>query len=253
METRLEERPVISVVFWSPSPGADNEVSERYMKWLLEVYHPLMMKLPELVGIDDYWIVRETQPEYPSMGGLFHFKNLSDWRGYTATSIGQDIMKENSLWIERGITDNIWSAAYALIRSLRSKPAFTSANKDTRITDAPIILLEAYRLSAEEQEKYVKWFNEFGCKIFIPLFLKLPGVVGYDWYEDSGLRRRQEAREHEYPKYLSIIYFETLIAYDSFMKSAELAGFLRTMRSIFPRGLNYKWHVQYQLIKSFRK
>jgi hypothetical protein len=77
--------------------------------------------------------------------------------------------------------------------------------------------------------------------------------MGYDWYEDTGLRRRQDIREKEYPKYLSLIHFANIEAYEIFAKSPELATMQKSMRSVFPGGLNYKWDAQYQLIKSWRK
>jgi hypothetical protein len=146
----------------------------------------------------------------------------------------------------------MWTAAYALMKSFRSKPVFSSDNQDTRIENAPIIHLEAYRLSAEEKEKYIRWFNDFGCPVFIPLVMKLPGVARYDWYQDTGLRTR-DGGGFEYPEYLSIIYFENLKAYEDFAKSPELAGFQKSIRSVIPSRLEYIWHVQYQLEKSFRK
>jgi heme-degrading monooxygenase HmoA len=83
--------------------------------------------------------------------------------------------------------------------------------------------------------------------------MKLPGLMGYDWYEDTKLRRTKEIRELNYPEYLSIIYFENLKAFEDFEKSPELVALQKSMRSVFPRGLNLQWHVQYELIKSFRK
>jgi hypothetical protein len=135
----------------------------------------------------------------------------------------------------------------------RSKPVYSDDNQDTRIENAPIMHLEGYRLLVEEQEKYLKWFTDFGCPIFMPLFMKIPGLAGYDWYKDTGLRGSREAERWEYPEYLSIIYFENLKANDDFVKSPEMAGFHKAIRSVIPYRLGYVWYVQYQLLKSFRK
>ena len=249
----MENAPVINLSSRSPAPGADAAVYERYVKWGNEVYAPLQMKIPEVTGQDTYQITREN-PEYGSRAGISHRKNLRDWKAARESSEIKAIMGELASWTERGITDQIYGAAYALIKSFRGKPVFSSDNQDTRIENAPIMHLEAYRLSAEEQEKYLEWFNDFGCPVFMPLFLKLPGLAGYDWYKDTGLRGGiREEKGWEYPEYLSIIYFENLKAYEDFVKSPELAGFQKSIRSVIPRRLGYIWYVQYQLQKSLRK
>lgn len=251
LESKIENMPAIALNSRSPAPGADARDYERYVKWMLDVYGPMLTNIPEVAWIDGYQIVREN-PEYPDNVSVQHYKTLKGWRAYATSSEGATIQKETTSWIERGIAEAIWAPAYALVQSFRSKPAFSKSNEDTRIENASIMHLEAYRLSAEEQEKYVKWFEGYACPVFMPLFIKLPGLMGYDWYEDTGLRRRH-TRESEYPKYLSIVYFENMKAYESFAKSAELAAFQKAMRSVFPFGLNYKWYVQYQLTKSWRK
>jgi hypothetical protein len=211
------------------------------------------MKIPETTGVDFYQITSEN-PEYGSRAGIGHHKNLQDCKASEESPEVKAIIGEMESWRERRIVDMIWSAAYALIKSFRSKPVFSSDNQDTRIENAPIMHLEAYRLSAEEQEKYLKWFNDFGCPVFMPLFLKLPGLAGYDWYKDTGLRAGLGGQKGwEYPEYLSIIYFENLKAYEDFVKSPELAGFQKSIRSVIPRRLGYIWYVQYQLVKSWRK
>jgi hypothetical protein len=45
----------------------------------------------------------------------------------------------------------------------------------TKIENAPVMLLQGFRLSTEEQEKYSRWLSENGY-VFIPLFLRLPGL-----------------------------------------------------------------------------
>jgi len=248
----MENRPIITISANSPAPGADAEVYERHLKWRLEVYGPLTLKIPEVLGHDQYKIVKENR-EYPFIVNLVHYKNVKDWSAFAPSSIGTGITKDLRSWEERGIVEFIWHPAYALLRSFRSNPSSSSSNETTMIENAPIMYLEAFRLSQEEQEKYHKWFTDYGCNLFMPLIMKLPGLLGYDWYEDTGLRRRQELRELEYPRYLSIIYFENLKAYEDFIKSPELAALQKSMRNVFPRGLNLKWHVQYQLEKSWKK
>jgi hypothetical protein len=205
-----------------------------------------------VLGLDQYKIVRENL-EYPRMVGLIHYKNIKAWSDHTLSSIGADIGKDLRAWEERGITERIWYPAYTLIKNFRSNTSLSSAYETTMIENAPIMYLEAYRTSPGEQPPYHKWFSDYGCNLFMPLLLKLPGLSGYDWYEDTGLRRRQDVRENEYPRYLSIVYFESIESYENFLKCPELAALQKSMRSVFPGGLNYKWHVLYQLVKSWRK
>jgi heme-degrading monooxygenase HmoA len=248
----MENAPVITINANSPAPGADSEVYERYRKWGLEVYGPLNLKIPEVSGHDQYKIIKENL-EYPLWVSLTHYQNLRDWSAYAPSAVGNDIQNDLKSWEERRIVERIWLPAYALIKSFRSKSSLPASYETTMIDNAPTMYLEAFRLSIEEQERYYKWFTDYGCNLFMPLIMKLPGLLGYDWYEDTGLRRRQDIRETKYPKYLSIIYFENLKAYEDYEKSSEFVALQKSMRSVFPHGLNYKWHVQYQLMKSFRK
>ncbi len=152
----MENRPVITISAESPAPGADVEVYERFLNWNLEVYGPLTLKIPEALGLDFYKIVKEN-PEYPFVVRLIHYKNIRDWSAYTPSSIGAEVQKDLRSWEERGIVEFIWHPAYALLRSFRSKLSSSSSNENTMIENAPIMYLEAFRLSQEEQEKYYKW------------------------------------------------------------------------------------------------
>jgi hypothetical protein len=243
---------VLNITSDSPAPGADVEIYERYQKWMLEVYAPLNLTIPAVLGADHYKIFKENR-EYPLMVYFSHYQNIKDWEARGISSVGSDIQKDAKSWEERGIVERIWWPAYALLRSFRSKLSPSVANETTMIDNASIMLLEAYRISAEEKDKYYKWFNDYGCNLFMPLIMKLPGLKGCDWYEYTKLHRIKEIRELNYPEYLSIIYFENLKAFDDFEKSPELVALQKSMRSVFPRGLNLQWHVQYELIKSFRK
>lgn len=248
----MENRPIITIMADSPTPGADSEVYERYWKWTREASAPIVIGIPEVAGLETYKIVKENR-EYPFTVSITHYQNIRGWSAFTPNSAGTAILKDLRSWEERGILEFIWYPAYALVKSFRSNLSSPNRQDTTMIDNAQIMYLEAYRTSPEEQEKYYKWFNDYGCNIFMPLFLKLPGLAGYDWCEDTGLRRRNDIRESEYPKYLSIIYFENLKAYEDYEKSPELVALQKSMRSVFPRGLNLKWHVQYHLEKSWRK
>lgn len=113
--------------------------------------------------------------------------------------------------------------------------------------------IEAYRFSAGDAAKYEKWFAEYAFNIFIPLFMKLPGIKGYDHYKDTGIRIAQAFREKDYPAYMSIAYLDNLEAFRNYEKSPELANFRKNLKNVFPDGKGYQWWVQYQLIKNWRK
>jgi heme-degrading monooxygenase HmoA len=250
----MENRPVIVLSGRSPTPGANPEVYQRYLKWQTEVYHPLVLKSSALTGIDNYQKIRET-PQYPARITILHYQNLNDWRAYGNSPEFSAITQEQRSWVERGILDFIWFPVYGLIQSFRSQPFLVGGNGNTKIENAPFMHMEAYRLSPEEEEKCINWFNEYGCSVFMPLFMKIPGLMGYDRYEITALRRagREYIEEMEYPRYLSLIYFENQKFFEDFEKSPELAGYLKVLRSVLPRRLKYDWYVQYQLVMRLRK
>lgn len=239
----MPNAPVLDLTFHSRAPGADYEVFQRYLKWREEVYGPLLIRVPEVKQLDNNEIVK-TSLEYPHYGSILHWDNLHARENFFKTTESKAIVDELAIWVKRGVREPIWSVSYELMKSFRSESSSPVSKPDTRIENAPVMSLEAFRLSPEEEEKYFNWFNEFGCSSFVPLFVRLPGLKGYDWYKDTNLRRTPDAvREHEYSKYLSIIYFENIQAFDNFVESPELAAFLKMMGSVFPHGLNYKWYV----------
>jgi hypothetical protein len=249
----MENAPVINLRFTDFVPGADADAWERYKKWRAEVYSPmLVMKSPGVTGNDLYQIVRET-PEYPSNGGITHRDSLSSWNIATGTTEVLGTQSEYIEWERRGVIECIRSPVYSLIKGFRSGQLLSWQKPDTRIENAPIMHLQAYCLSREEPDKYGNWFSEYGCKIFIPLFIKLPGLKGYDWFKYTGLMRSSEVRDHDYPLYLSIIYFDTIQSYYDYHKSPEQIAFQKALRMVFPRGLKYEWYVLYELTNSWRK
>jgi hypothetical protein len=241
---------LINLTFEQGVPGADEAAVKRYYNWDEEVYNPMLQEVNGVMGADLYRIIRET-PEYPPSGSIRHHQNLDTWEAYDQTQTGSAIRGEMEAWIKRRVIEFIWSVLYELKESFSREPS--SGDKDTRIENAPVMHLEAYRLSPEDREKYIKWFDEYGSKIFIPLFLESPGLKRYDWFKDTGRRRRTFTRESEYPPYLSIMYFDDIKSFETYTKSASLIAFNKALRTVFPYGLNYKWYVQYQLVKSWRK
>jgi hypothetical protein len=249
---KMGNAPVITLSGFSLYPDVDPEIWERYTKWASEVYAPLMMKYPARKGIDFYQIVREN-PLYPFRLGIHHHETLTSQQNTVKTPEQVAIMNDSSSWVKRNVIDHIWSAVYQLVRGFRSAQALPGGKPDTRIQNAPVMHLEAYRLSPEGQDKYNKWFAEYGMNIFIPLFMKQPGVKGYDFYKFTGTQVTNVVRETDYPAHLSVFYFENMQAFENFERNPERTTFHKIIRNVFPLGLNYSWYVQYQLIDSLRK
>jgi len=248
----MENAPILSLAGISRFPGADLEAWDRYNKWLSEVYATLLMKAAERTGMDIYQIVRES-PEYPSGVFFVHYLNLSAWQDARKIPESAAITEEFRNWQKRNVIDYAWSGVYQLVKSFRNVRALSGTRLDSRIENASVMHFEAYRLSPEEQDKYNAWFAEYAVNIFMPLFMKLPGLKGYDFYKHTGFAARNDVRETEFPASLSVVYFENIQAFENFEKSIELETFRKTMWNVFPRGLNFKWYVQYQLTQSWRK
>jgi hypothetical protein len=83
--------------------------------------------------------------------------------------------------------------------------------------------------------------------------MRLQGIKGYDCCKSVNLETLLNAREWEYPDFLSAMYFKDIAAFENYAKSPERLAFQRAVANIFPNGLNYRWYVQYQLVQSRRK
>ena len=196
--------PIITLVFSDALPGADPETVERNRKWMMEVYTPMSMKLPGLLGLDYYRIIHESL-EYPLFGSVLHYKNLKDRETYMTAPESQAISKDAITWDTRGVLDPVWGEVYELVKSFRDG-SNVSEKPSTLIENAPTMSFEAFRIDPKDEDRYVKWFEEIGTSL-IPLFFKLSGFKGYDWYKDTGLHGNRDLREDDYPKFLSVIYF----------------------------------------------
>ena len=249
----MENMPAINFAGTSPAPGTDIDVWDRYEKWYREVYLPLLTsKIPGATGADRYWITKQNCL-FPSRVAVRHFQDLSAWENSNKVPERIAIEGDMANWIKRHVIDYVWSTSYVLIKNFRSETSGPVSGRDTKIENAPFMHIESYRLQPEEEQKYVKWLNDYGFNVLIPLFVGLPGLKGYDCYKHTGLKGLTEVREWEYPTYLSMIYFENIEAFENYEKSRELIAYHKALRNIFPNGLNLRWYVQYQLMQSWRK
>jgi len=247
----MENAPIINLSFLNPAPTGDEETFRRFINWNAEVYFPLLMKITGITGIDYVNIVKKN-PQYPMIGAIHHYETIMAYEASRKSPERKAVIEEINAWNKRGVREGVWSVIYELERSFRFGSA-SPFNKDTKIDKAPIMHLEAYSMTQQEHEAYNKWFSEYGGKVFIPLFMKKCGLKGFDYYKYSSVTPALEAKEAEYSSYISILYFEDMKAFELFEESSEQLSFQSALRNIFPLGLNYKWYVQYQLMKSWRK
>jgi hypothetical protein len=246
----MENAPVINLSFVDYAPEIDLEIYERFQNWIREAYIPISMKNPNVTGFDHFQILKESL-EYPRNGTFAHCNDLEGYQKYFNSPDYVAIRKDREQWNERGVREPVWNVCYEIIKSYRNGSGLQGGHLNITIDNTSIMHLEAFRLSQDNQEKYFKWFSSFGYD-FIPLFTKLRGLKGYDCYKDTGYRS-YVARENDYPIYLSVVYFEDFKSFEAYVNSQELVIFRKSLRTVFPNGLNYKWYVQYQLIKSWRK
>lgn len=251
----MESRPTIRIGATRVQP----EYEERYHKWYLEVYAPLLIKVPGAQGADYYQIVKEN-PQYPRRLFINSYANRMEQVKVRSNAIVIDVQRDIiATWTSR--SESIWYPSYELIKNFRNQEARSGESALLKVENAPIMHMEGYSLLSEDKEKFETWFTKWGYELYIPWLIKLPGLMEYSCYrlidvDLTGAPGREyytPKRPVEYPPYLSILHFENIEAYEHYEKSIELAGFRDHMKVPFPAGLDFKWYVQYQLIKSFRK
>jgi hypothetical protein len=247
----MENAPVVSMTFRSPIPGADREIWDRYKKWSEEVYAPLRMKIPMVKALEHYFSWNNS-PQYPLYGTITHYENLKAAEEYDKTTEGKAIQGEIASWARREIVDYFWRVRYQLMKKFGNEK-ISILTEDATGNNAPVIHMEAYSFSREQEGKYGTWLNDFGFSLFIPLCTRIPGLLKYECYRCFDTHGFAGTRENNYPMYLSIIHFENQKAFESFEQSAENVVMLNALRKVFPNMPVYKWYVQYQLIKSWRK
>jgi hypothetical protein len=253
MDTTGEQALVINFAGTSPAPGVDGATWERYSKWVGEVYYPLVyMKSSSVRGIDRYRIIKEN-PEYSSTMTVLHYPDFAARVSHGNDPERNAVREEFDTWVRRRVIDYLWSQTYALTSGFRGDQAGINPRPDTMIDNPSFLHVEGYRLAPEEQPKYDRWLEESGINVFMPLFLQLPGLKGYDFYRNTNRKDDRVLREWEYPHSLSLVYFADADSFEHYQNSRELVAYQKSLRSVFPCGLSLKWYVQYRLLKTWRK
>ena len=251
----MQSRPTIRIGAVRVQP----EYEERYYKWFLEVYTPLLIKVPGVQGWDFYQILKEN-PQYPRRIFIPSYASRTEQVSIRGNPILIDVTRDiNTTWSSR--SESIWYPCYELIKNFRNKDGSSGGTASLKVENAPIMHMEGYSLLSEDKEKFETWFSKWGYELYIPWLMKSPGLIEYAHYRlidvdlttAPGRPYFSPKRPVEYPPYLSILHFENIEAYEHYEKSIELAGFRDHVKTPFPGGLDFKWYVQYQLIKSFRK
>jgi len=247
----MENAPLISIIGYNLPP----QIEEKYNNWTTEVYIPNLVKLTPIIEINRYHIIKKN-PSYPDYLAFWHQPNLEAVFAVRETQFFTDFTKDIIATFSK--VEWVWRSLYSLMRSFRNLQGSMKQEDVTTIEDAPFILLEAYRFTLEEEEKYVEWFARYANRIYIPLLMKIPGVKGFDRYRYAGksmtsITDRLATRESNYPSYLQIVYFENEKAYENYEKSPELASVKKAMKSDITDNIVPQWYVQYQLLKSWRK
>jgi hypothetical protein len=253
LEEVMENAPVINFASTSPAPGAVPEEWDRYQKWLTEVYTPMFwMKIPGITRTDSYRIIHEN-PMYGLSLTIRHFDTFKEWEQSLKSPERIATSGDMEAWVKRRVREQIWTACYQLVKSFRSGPVLNDSKEDTKIENSTIMHIEAFHLRKEDEEKYNQWLNDYGFNSFIPLFVGLKGLKGYDFYRYTGFQGVYGGREWDYPLHISVLYFDTITNFENYEKSREFISYQKALRNVFPIGLNLRWYVQYQLVKSWRK
>jgi len=247
----MENAPIITINAFNLPP----EIEEKYNNWSNEAYCPNLVKLTPITEIARYKIIKKN-PSYPDYFSLWHQPNLEAVFHRHETQFFTDFAKDIVATFSK--VEWVWRRSYALMRSFRNLQGSTKQVDVTTIEDAPFILLEAYRLTPEEEEKYVEWHSRYANRIYIPLLMKISGVKGFDRYRYAGKARSSITaslgeRESNYPPYFHIVYFENEKSFENYENSPELASYKKAMKSDISDKLIPQWYVQYQLWKSWRK
>jgi hypothetical protein len=233
-----------------------DDLRERYQNWMFEAYIPILLKIPGLEAVEYYRIVKEN-PLYPPLLGLYHYNysllpagisrmDSPDW---------QAVMEDQAKTFSR--VEQFWSQHYILRRRFHQPTQPLTGDMPSR--DAPIIHLEAFKLSPGEGENFNDWFVKWAYRVYIPVLMMLPGLIEYHHYQPY---ERDKTRLHqltgkpvvtEYPQSLSVLHFENLEAFENYENSPALVAFRRALSLDVPGNLVTEWDVQYRLVRRWRK
>jgi hypothetical protein len=241
----MENAPVITLSHSRVPPPEE----ERFRKWVREVYYPLYIQHTGVTGIDNYSILN-VKAGYPPSMAIQHYPSLSSWQEWLNNPVTRDVFKDRDVTFHREI---VWSPVFQLKKSFVTSSPGSKESLTTIIENAPIISILGFKSTDEKAEEFEAWLKGEAFRTYIPVVMKLDGLKAVNVYEFTGLSVQKEAKEPNYPQSIAIIYFDNLEAYETFERSAELYIFRKAIKYEFPEGVSFRFNVQYQLLKSYRK
>ena len=107
----------------------------------------------------------------------------------------------------------------------------------------PVINVRGMDCLPEMEEKFNTWYNER----HIPMLLKTGEIRSVTRYKRVG-------DDKQYPKYLAIYEFEDSQSFQRYEAHPELAAAIEDVKQTFPDGgVESKWRVQYEAIKTWER
>jgi hypothetical protein len=253
----MENAHIITLTRWNFASAA---VFEDWNKWSKASRTPLNMSSGGVLGIERCFSLQEKLIHLNTIT-LSYFENIGSFcrhrRGPQVAATEKD---RQITWGDK--IEHSWQAVFSLVRRFQSTGVRQDdhgniVDKTTRLKEfpegsEPVIWLRGLRFTSDLWRKYDDWCNDWGYDIYLPMLLKVPGLIEYDRFwlspvNHGGFPAPEIIENPEYPQDLVISYFESLKAYQNFLKSKELAVFDRTLEAAFPGGLNYIWNVAYRV------
>jgi hypothetical protein len=229
------------------------EIEEKYNNWTSAAYLPNLVKNTPVIRVDRYHIIKK-DPVYPDYFALWHLPNIKDRYAMIDSKFRADLHEDLRATFNK--VEYIWITDYLLMKSFRTLFASNSEIEHTTIDNVSFVHIESLHLTHEEEFKYIEWSVKYGNQIYIPLLMKMPGIMGFDRYRNAGIapiRTVHTPKESDYPSYLHIIYFENDEAFKQFENSPELVSYQRAFKSEVSNNPVSQWYVQYQLVNSVLK
>jgi hypothetical protein len=240
----MENNPVIRISGYTVKP----EFEERFYQWTTEINVPLTFKTGLITRREGYRPLKGSleYPEHLSIG--FH-DNLNALDRYLIRPEVVASANDLATWSNR--REVFWAAVYQLMRRAENRQSDSKQTGDAfNPENPPVISIEAFRLSAEDEQKYLGWLSRWGYPVYIPLLLNIPGLIKLELYKlveydlPTGYKGENGT---SHPPYMTILTFKNSHGFEAYEKSLERAAFGAGIEAYFLKGLTGQWYVQYKL------
>jgi hypothetical protein len=235
---------------------------EKEQRWAKTSDIPMVMSTGYLLVIENGFPLEENK--LPTQ--LFIVNYFKDMESYFAQGCSA---VRNAEWkqfeaVGREV-ERTWFPLYHIVRRFN---ALTAAQNDKGSLiekgtylkeyppdDGPVVLIKGLALSPGDWDAYNRWDREWGWDVYLPMLLKIPGVVEYcrSWQSNVLLQKPGHTLYSEFPQDLSVFYFADMPAYRNFQKSKELAAYNQNLNNAFPGGLDCRWDKAFHLFRRWSK